>query len=298
MNRSLLILTCFMLAALSVTGQTVDGLAMMKIEAGARPSGMGGAFTAIGGDAFSSAYNPAGSRAAERFTVSFGHIEYWENVRIETGYFSSPLTGKFSVHGGIKYASLGDIELRTSPTTVPDALADANDVSFKGGLGYRVTDRVYAGVSAGWFVEKIEGWRGSAFNFDVGVLAQASENLTLGASAMNLGGDFYLEKAGIVGSRDISLPATYRFGAAYQYKMVLGAVDAVILDDEFHLHVGAEGRLHELLAVRAGYMANYDSKNVTAGASFSHRNLAIEYAFVPYSNDLGTTHLFNFTIGL
>lgn len=298
MVRDLLICACVAIVALPVSAKTVDGLAMMKIEAGARPSGMGGAFTAVAGDAFSSAYNPAGSGAAQRFTVSFGHIEYWENVRIETGYFSSPLTGRFSLHGGIKYASLGDIEIRSIPSTLPDALADANDISFKGGLGFRVNDRIHAGVSAGWFVEKIEGWRGSAFNADLGVFVKATEDLSLGASLLNLGGDFYLEKSGIQGSRDISLPVTYRVGAAYQYRMLLGALDAVVLDEEFHLHFGAEARLHEVLAVRAGYMANYDAKNVTAGASFSHRNMAFEYAFVPYSNDLGTTHLFNFTVGL
>ena len=38
-----------------------DGLSLMKVEPAARPSGMAGAFVAIGGDPNSSAYNPAGA---------------------------------------------------------------------------------------------------------------------------------------------------------------------------------------------------------------------------------------------
>ena len=72
----------------------------------------------------------------------------------------------------------------------------------------------------------------------------------------------------------------------------------VIVDYEAHLHLGAEGRLHELFQLRAGYMFNYDSKNITAGASFTKRNFAVDYAFVPYENDLGTSHIINLTFRL
>ena len=65
-----------------------------------------------------------------------------------------------------------------------------------------------------------------------------------------------------------------------------------------HLHLGAEASVHEMFTVRAGYMANYDSKNISAGVSFNKRNIGVDYAFVPYTNDLGTSHLFNFTFSL
>ncbi len=297
--KRLAILVLILTVSSGVSQATVvDGLAMMKIEPGARPSGMGGAFAAVSDDPFAPAYNPANATGVDNFRVSFGHIEYWENVRLETGYFASPLKGKFWAHGGIRYASLGDLEIRQFPTAEPQALADANDISLKVGLGYRFSDKLSAGFGAGWFIEKIEAWRGSAANVDVGLLYQVSPIWKIGASATNLGGDFYLEKTGVVGSRDISLPTTYRVGTSYRYQKYLGALDIVVLDDEMHAHLGAEARLQEALAVRAGYMTNYDSKGLTAGASFTHRNLTIDYAFVPYSNDLGTTHLFNCTIEL
>lgn len=275
-----------------------DGLAMMKIEAGARASGMGGAFVSIAGDAYSSFYNPAGAAASTKFTTSFGHTAYWQNIRLETAYFCSPLKKSVFVQGGIRWANLGELQLRTSPTSEPDALADANDVSFKGGLAYQVDDKIYAGMSIGWFLENIAAYRGSVFNVDFGALVMPTEDVTFGVSITNLGSKFNLSQAGEVSSRDITVPTTYRVGISYKYKKYLGAVDAVILDNKAHIHLGAEARVYPSIALRAGYMFNYDTKNVTAGTSINWRNLAFEYAFVPYTSNLGTTHLFNLTFQL
>jgi hypothetical protein len=279
------------------TATAQDGLAMMKIESGARPSGMGGAFVAVPSDVSSAAYNPAGAVDVKGFTATFGHTAYWDNVRLESGSFATRLGGRVFAHGGIRFAVIGDLEGRQGPTSDFEPF-DAHDVSFKGGLAYRISPSVAAGAAMGWFVEKIDAWRGSAFNVDFGLLARATGQVDLGASVTNLGSAFSLSKSGFTGSRDISLPTTYRVGAAYHNKGYLGALDGVVIDDRFHVHAGAEVSLHKMLRVRAGYMFNYDSKDLTAGASFIRRNLTVDYAFVPYSNDLGSSHLFNLTFSL
>jgi len=87
-------------------------------------------------------------------------------------------------------------------------------------------------------------------------------------------------------------------GGSYRHDRYLGALDMVIVDDEFHLHLGADAALHDFVSVRAGYMVGYDTKDFTAGASFSRREFTVGYAFVPYSGHLGTSHLFNLTITL
>lgn len=296
-HRAFLISTVLLLvAAGSLSAQ--DGLALMKVEVGARASGMGGAFVSVISDPNSTAYNPAGVVSTPQFTASFGHNTYWSDIRIETAYFGSNLTKRSWLHGGIRYAAVNDLESRLGPSAEPDGLFDAHDVSFKGGFAYRLTDKLAAGVAFGWFVEKIDLYRGSAFNTDLGVIYQATPRINLGASVVNLGSDFALSLAGQPGTRDISLPTTYRLGGSYTYDKYLGAADLVIVDDAAHVHLGAEARLHEYATIRAGYMINYDSKNFTAGASFIRRNFTIEYAFVPYSNDLGTAHLFNLTVTL
>ena len=283
-----------------LSAQDGDGLALMKVETGAHPSGMGGAFVAVGGDPMTAAYNPAGITDNELFTASFGHVEYWEDIRFETGYLSAKLSDRFFFHAGIKYAQVDNIEGRFISTLDPTQITDfdAYDVSFKSGLAYKFNNRLSVGFGLGWFVEKIDTWRGSSFNVDLGARYLIRENISAGASVTNLGSDFNLTQTNQPSSRDISLPTTYRLGGSYRYDKYLGALDIVIVDDEFHLHAGAEADLDEMFSIRSGYMFNYDSKNFTAGASFHHRNITVDYAFVPYSNDLGTTHLFNFTFTL
>jgi len=276
-----------------------DGLALMKVEAGARPAGMGGAFVAMVGDPNAVFYNPAGAAYVQRFHATFGHNTYWENIRLETGYAVSNLTDRLAVHGGIRYAAVTDLERRSGPTSEPETYFEAHDLAAKAGLAYAVSDRLAAGVSAGWFLEKIDDQRGSAFNLDLGLIYRAAPELDLGASITNLGPDFSLSVGGgVEGTSDISMPTTYRAGGVYRRDRYLGTADMVIVDDAAHLHLGAEGMLHEYVSVRAGYMFNYDSKNFTAGASFTQRKLTVDYAFVPYSNDLGTSHLFNLTVTL
>ena len=280
------------------SGFAGDGLTMMKVEHAARPAGMGAAFVSIGGDPNGTLYNPANASGITKFTASFGHIAYWENIRLESGYAVMPLGGRTFWHGGIRFAAVDELEQRLAPTLEPDELFDAHDVSFKSGLTFQVTDRIAAGFALGWFIEKIESWRGTAFNADLGVTVQVNKKISTGASITNLGSDFNLTKSGAEASRDISLPTKYTVGGSYRQGQYLGALDFVIEDDELHPHLGAETRIHELFQLRAGYMGNYDSKNVTAGASFTKRNLTVDYAFVPYRNDLGTSHLFNFTFTL
>ncbi len=272
-----------------------DGLALMKVEPAARPSGMAGAFVSIGGDPNSAAYNPAGAISQTEFQASFGHNEFWDHSRIETGYAALRLTPKWYWHTGIRFATITDIQARQIPSTLPDDLFQASDFLFKTGVSYQVRPRVAIGASLGWFVEKIDVWRGSAFNADLGALLSLPHDWKVGGAVQNLGSKFRLQNAGEIGSRFISLPLTYRLGVSRTYKTYLGAADIVVVDDKAHLHIGAEAKLHEKFSVRAGYMSGYDTKNFTAGASFYFRSLALDYAFVPYSGELGTTHLFNLT---
>ena len=296
------LLTAITVLLLSVSGWTdnnaVDGLALMKIEHGARAAGMGGAFGSMSLDPNVSAYNPAGVAGVKKFTASFGHTVYWENIRLESGYFAMSLSPRWSLLGGIRYGAVDDLEYRVTPTAVPDELFQSHDISFKTGVAYRLSERVSAGLAMGWFVQKIEAWRGSAFNVDLGMQARVNDNFKVGAAVTNLGGDFNLTKAGQIASRDISLPTTYRIGGSYEYQKYLGAADIVILDDEFHVHLGAEAHLHEMFHLRSGYMVNYDTKNFAAGASFFYRNIIVDYAFVPYTSNLGTSHLFNLTFSI
>jgi long-subunit fatty acid transport protein len=278
----------------------VDGLFMLKNDHGARASAMGAASAAIRADANALAYNPAAAVGLDKFTASFGHTVHWENIRLESAFFGTGLSPNLYLHGGIRYAADDDIEKRgLVPTAEPEALFDAHDVSFKAGLAYRISPSVSAGVAAGWFLEEIEGYRGSAFNVDLGAVAAINEHLDLGAAITNLGSSFTITKANQRGSNDIPLPTAYRVGGSYLYgSYYRGVADLVYFDDGFHVHLGAEAQLHPMFSLRSGFMSGYDTKNFTAGAAFGYRNIVVDYAFVPFTSNLGNSHLFNLTFTL
>jgi len=284
-----------LLTAVAVSAN--DGVALLKIDQSARSAGMGSTQFSQSPDPNAVIHNPARGVGFEKFTASFGHTEYWENIRLESGYFSSDLNPRWSIHGGIRYATVNDLEARTSPTTNP-TLFDAHDISFKAGAACRLSSRLDVGFAAGWIIEKIGGYRGSAFNFDLGSVYHLNPKANFSAAATNLGSNFRLEQTGLPGSDEVSLPTTYRLGGTYESNRYLGAAELVYLDDEAHLHLGAEAKINEIFSLRTGYMLNYSTKNFTAGAAFSHRNITVDYAFVPFSQNLGTAHLFNMTFSL
>lgn len=275
-----------------------DGLSLMTVDAGARPAGMAGAFGSIAGEPNGSFYNPAAAGGGEEFVASFGHNTFLEDIRLETGYFAAPFGPVTTLHGGIRFAKVSNLEFRDGPSSTPISLFDANDASLKIGLTREFGRRVSAGIGLGWFIEKIEAWRGSAFNVDLGVLARFSERLNFGAAVINLGSDLTLSNSGVVGSREIPLPTTVRGGFSYRHEKLLASADMVIADDKGHVHVGAEKAVHHSFSLRAGIMTGYDSKRFTAGTSFTRRNITIDYAFVPFRNELGSSHLFNLTFRL
>ncbi|MDF1544406.1 MAG: PorV/PorQ family protein [bacterium] len=297
MIRSITYLLVLITLPLGVVAQseTVDGLALMKVEHGARAAGFGGAYVTQNSSPDAVVYNPAAATGFDDFSATFGHTSYWENIRIESGFFATGLSENWNLHGGIRLAGVNDLEARQTATTVPDAYFDAHDISIKSGLAYQASEQLAVGIAFGWFLEKIEAWRGSAFNFDLGMQYKIDNSKEIGASITNLGSSFQLEKSGHVGSRDISLPTTYRVGGLYRFDRYETAADIVILDDDFHAHLGAEAHVHRLFDLRAGYMIGYDTKNVTAGASFLHSSVTVDYGFVPYSHNLGTSHLFSLT---
>ncbi|MFH1688145.1 MAG: PorV/PorQ family protein [bacterium] len=295
------LLVAGLVVTMNASGVASDaGLALLTNEYSARPAGMGGAAVSILSDPNAIWYNPAAAVGLDTFTASFGHTVFWENIRFESGCFGIGLSPRFYLHGGIRMATIDDIEQRGEvPTTQPEALFGSHDISGKLGLAYRMSDDVAVGAAIGWMFEEIESWRGSEFNVDVGVnVTPRIEGLTLGAAVTGLGGDMAITKEGTIGSREIPLPTTYRFGGSYTYRWLRGAADLVYLDDQAHAHLGVEGTVSKELNLRAGYMSGYDTRNITAGASFAYRNVRVDYAFLPYSDNLGTSHLFNVTFSL
>ena len=96
------------------------------------------------------------------------------------------------------------------------------------------------------------------------------------------------------------LPAMMRAGAAYRCTLK-GTEDAFafdlskVLTDKLRVGVGVETVLAHLFALRMGFtMRNDTDIGITGGVGANWRNLAVDYAFVPFG-ELGIAHRISLT---
>lgn len=268
-----------------------SGVKFLALETGAGPVGMGGANTAYIAEPYSAACNPAAIYGINSLSGSFGHDTYWKNRRFESGYVSFK-KGSIVYNVGLQFSEISDIEARESATEDPDFYFNSPDLSLKIAGAFKIHKLITAGLSLGWIFEKIETYRGNAYVTDVGLIVDPNPNLSVGIAFLNYGTGMKLR------NKTHDIPTVFRLGAVYSYKNFKPAVDFVYFDKKMHTHFGGEYKIKNILFLRAGYRSGYDSKDISAGAGFIRRNIRIDYAFLPYKNELGDSHIFSLTFSL
>jgi opacity protein-like surface antigen len=291
MMKKSIVIAAIMIVIIASSASALTGVKLLTVEPGARPTGMGGAFTAVSADPYSSAFNPASSYGIGPLAGSFGHNTYWDNIGIETGYLSFRKKA-ITYSAGIQYASAGDLQGRGEIPSSDYYEFGAYDVMLKMGAAFRVDKDIIFGFMFGWIYEKIEQYYGSSFNADFGLLAHPINNVDFGLAIQNLGGKMKIRE------EEYDLPRAIRAGIAYKNNSLLAAGDVVIQDDDTHLHLGGEYFIKQTLFLRAGYRFGYDTKDFSAGIGFVRRNFRFDYAFMPYKDNLNDSHLFNITFHL
>jgi len=285
----LILLISLLLLGTSAFGLT--GVKMLTVETGARSVGMGGAFTSIAGDPFSAVYNPSGCWGITKLSGSLGYNTHWENTRFETGYLAFQKKS-MTISAGVRFAAVDNMEGRGETPTDDFLPFDAHDVSIKLGTAFELEKNYIIGFSVGWINEKIDNHSGFAFNFDVGLLMMPYPNMSVGVAVLNFGSTMKLR------DESVDIPTTYRGGLSYKFDRFTTAADIIKIEDDIYTHLGAEYNFQEMFFIRGGYRFGYDTKNFSAGVGFAKRNLRLDYAFLPYTNYLGTSHLFNLTFHL
>ncbi len=275
-------------------GQT--GLSFLKVGIDARASGMAGAYTAVSADASSVYWNPAGLVGARKSNVLFNHNEWILDTREEFAALS--LVAEKSAWGfHLRSFNIGDIEVRGDvPSSEPLEITSAH--YFSAGMSYarKIRSSLDLGMTLKYLFEKIYVENASGFAVDMGVLYRTGfHDIRLAATLQNLGrmGTFRQERT--------RLPMLVRIGACYpvaassQYFSALLASDVVKADGEnLRFHLGTELVLWRQLALRTGVQLGYDAHMLNFGIGFQRSSLRLEYAIVPFTRDLGTSHQFTF----
>lgn len=282
--------------ALAAPGET--GFAFLKLGVGARAMGMGSAYVALADDPTAVYWNPAGLAAAEAAQVTVMHNEWIEDFRQEFAAVASPV-GRGAFGLGMSGFYTSELEKRDD-TGILIGHFGFNDISVTGGYAYRFTPRIAAGVAAKFVREMIDQVDATAIAFDLGGRFQiANTGITLGGAVQNLGGN-----ATFV-AQSFPLPRTIRAGAAFtraiprwQGKGSLSGELRTSRGDDARFHAGGELTLKERLALRAGMKFGYDDEDLSFGIGLARSRIRFDYALVPLSSNLGTTHFFSLTARL
>lgn len=292
MRRSVLLALCCLLASASFvraqSGET--GLSFLKIGVGSRALSMGEAAVAAANDPSAIYYNPAALSASSTSKILLMHREWVQGSRTDF-LGASTMVGSLHLGLGVTSAAIDDIEVRAAPGPAISTFTSRNASVSLGGA-YDVSTEVSIGVAGKFLYEKIFLDEASGFAVDLGGVYRAGSSLTVGASVSNLGSMNELR------DESSKLPTILRFGGAYAAALdafesiVTGSADVVSMSAEgrTHLHIGAEAEFKRTFLLRAGIQTGYEAKSFSAGVGVRQGMFQFDYAFIPFSLDLGATH--------
>ena len=298
----------FLILAVSpVSFAGVDAMPHLRLGAGARSIGMGGAFTAIADDATATVWNPAGLGSAADLSLNFStqqlDLDRSHNfIAVTKSLGSAGSIGLAVTNAGVSGIQQYDTNERYGGTF--NYSANAYSLSYGigfGSFGIGLTGRMLADNFGAEGVESQSGFGG----VDVGLMGHA---LHIDVGEEKVPTFHYGVAAKYLGAAlgEDTVPMVISVGAAYNLyvgNVVTFAADLeqemVNLDESATgLRLGTEYTIvtykSTALAIRGGIKASRDTQNLFGGFGVNIGGLQIDYAIqdgmATEINGVGSTH--------
>lgn len=275
-------------------GTANTGLSFLKFGVGARAIAMGDAYSSIAEDATAFIYNPARLNFGQRSNLSLMHNQSVQDMKTDFVAIKFPLSKRISMGIGFFTTSIDDIEVRTIPGASTEKF-DARNLSTGISFGYTINPNLSIGITGKFLFEKIYVDEASGLGFDFGT-NYTKDNYSLAFVVANIGSVNELK------SVSTKLPTLVRFGGSYKFTnnkfgFNFGADGMKVLDGgKFHIHAGGEAGYNNTVFLRLGYQTDYDNRGITTGLGFKYKSLNVDYAFVPYKSEFGSSNSFSLGI--
>lgn len=289
-------------------GTATNAMAFLDLGAGARAAGLSGAVSAQVQDATAVYWNPAGLARIDGWDLAGTHTEWLQDIRYEQVSLARH-RGRLGIGFGFATAYAGDFDGRDEVGNQTLTFG-FSDVSLSGTVAYALAERIQVGGTVKYYRESIDDFSADGLAFDLGAQYQTGlDGLSFGAALRNLGGKVQFD---VASAGEFDLPRTIQVGGAYS--LPLGGQDGslnlsadLVSETNFDasLRFGAEYMFRRQFGLALGYRSDTGgpessstgqtldaTQNVSFGASY-HRAFRFEYAFVPFTSDLGTTHRFS-----
>ena len=273
------------LASLNKVGQT--GLQFLKVDVGARASGMGGAFLMVGQDATAMFYNPAGIAMVPQFDVFISQTNWIADIKYNAGgmVYNIEDWGSFGV--SFIYADYGEIiGTRVAGNDKGfEETGNINTSAYAVGLTYarQLTEKFTIGGSVKWASQHLgsnsyndgisQENKVSGASFDFGTIFYPGfyPSFRLGMAVRNFSAQYKYEE------ESFQLPLQFILGAALDVMDLAGEhSNSLLLSFDYshprdytpRVHFGAEYLFMGMFAIRAGYKLNYNVEGASGGLGF------------------------------
>jgi hypothetical protein len=273
-----------------------SGLAFLKLGGSARGVSMGDAMSGSVTGAAATYYNPAGLLGANAdgssAEVMLMHKGWIQDTRMEYLATRIALNDESALGFFLNSTTVSDIEVRTRPGT-PEGTFTARNFSVGASYARTMWNDLRIGLTAKFLYEKIFVDEASGLAFDLGLQCKTPiEHLSVGAVLANLGSVSELR------SEKSTLPAILRVGPAYSLeiesmdsRIILAADELYIFPERSsYLNVGGELFFNQTLAARAGYQFGSEGRGLSTGVGVHYGIVNLDYAYSPFSSDLGNAH--------
>jgi len=238
------------LSAQTVGTTTAD---LLKINTGAIPAAMGGTYTAMGSDAYSISYNPAGLSYLRASQALVMHLDSLANIQYEYLTFATASNnGALGLNITYRHQPPIDNQNGNPPVTADDLLATLT-------YAFKLSDSLRVGATAKYIKSDLANYTASAIAGDLGiVLDKLPYGMRVGFSVQNFGTGMKFSTAPSAPSD--SLPMFIRFGLG-THQVIDKTKDLNVavevfkpVDQDIKMGLGAEFWVFpKLLAVRGGY---------------------------------------------
>jgi hypothetical protein len=292
--------------------------AFFQVPAGARPTGMGGAYLAISDDGAAPLFNPAG--VANRTRPLFGSSYRVMQLDRKLGYvtFLYPVRGEAVIGGHWLYAGSGSVEARNNDGYLSGFEISQNNHQFTIIFAKRFERMFAVGANLDYLYSRMAEMSAASVGFDLGGMFYLEQlfdrdrredlfvrDLQVGVTLRNITKKYSWnsEKYNLEHDRsalgvvqDDQVPVEFGLGISgrlFERKLLLASDLKKNEKQSADFHAGAEYYLTQEFALRTGY----SDGRFTAGTGylfqFGKAVLLIDYAFTTDKADEGSEHIFS-----
>jgi hypothetical protein len=289
MNRFTIIITAILILTSAGCVYATNGLAFLKVCPDARSSAIGEALT------YDQKYNffhhPAALALIDKRGLALNH-SLWI-LDTEINYLEVHFPGYLNVSFHLLSTGVEDIEVRTTPSPQPVSYVDSRDLALGLTLARSINPHLHLGVSFNFIHEHILNEDTEGLACDLGAIYKLNDRIYGNFSLNHIG-----QMSAMLSQRP-QLPLTAVTGLNYlipyssHASILFSAGLNFVREEELRGNLGCEWKPIKEIALRSGYLVNYDERGLTAGLGLKWKGWGLDYAYIPFGSDLGEVEKFS-----